>query len=79
MRDIRFRQWDSFQKKMIYNIGVSDFGWGGFPFVSWDKYPIMQFTGLCDMHEKEIYEGDILTWDDFKSSKKTSTLGYKLG
>lgn len=60
MREIKFRQWDSVNKIMHYDIGATPGCWTGFPKVSWERYPIMQFTGLRDKNGKEIYEGDIL-------------------
>lgn len=44
MREIKFRQWDSVRKKMYMNCGaITDGIWSGFPFVSWNKFPIMQY------------------------------------
>lgn len=70
MREIKFRAWNG--EKMIYR-GLSDRNW-----YSEDKggklvcvaHPndkrelsIMQFTGLQDNQDVEIYEGDILKYD----------------
>ena len=64
-REIKFRQWNPNWKRMQYNIGASEGTWTGPQFVTWDKYPIMQFTGLHDKNGNEIWEGDIVRSDEF--------------
>ena len=58
MREIKFRAWHKEVKTMtpsIYNQPVS---------VEWyilrDEYEVMQYTGLKDSNNTEIYEGDII-------------------
>jgi uncharacterized phage protein (TIGR01671 family) len=60
MRQLKFRIWDNEQKKFEYfelhNITVPD------RLLTQDKFPVQQFTGLKDKNEKEIYEGDRVTY-----------------
>ena len=60
MREIKFRVWDTYNKKMIPKEGGFSLGSADSEMVGGEDYPIMQYTGLHDKNGKEIYEGDIL-------------------
>ena len=59
-REIKFRIWNDYDKKMIYwNELLKNKLANIFTMPSYNKW-LMQYTGLHDKNGKEIYEGDIV-------------------
>ena len=62
MREIKFRAWDEYSKKMDYDPMIKVFGqkWYSVNDHFNDSDILMQYTGLKDKNGVEIYEGDVI-------------------
>lgn len=83
MRAIKFRAWDK-DKKLMMRVSDISFGDDGLALtvvfqtspkgeyyhglVNGENGELMQFTGLKDRHDEDIYEGDIVTCEGFGGS-----------
>ncbi|MED4936275.1 YopX family protein [Heyndrickxia coagulans] len=62
MREIKLRAWDEELKRMFYGTTEQFDDSLSFRFKHFetDEPVYMQYTGLCDKNDREIYEGNIL-------------------
>lgn len=71
MRELKFRAWDKSRKTMGFKYAdfsvkngvlvAENYGPDG----NIQQLPIMQFTGLRDCNGVDVYEGDVVTRDDY--------------
>jgi uncharacterized phage protein (TIGR01671 family) len=81
MRDIKFRAWDTSEKKMHTEISLlfaNDLN-EVFEGLSECGCIVMQYTGLKDKNGKEIYEGDRLKCLDNDENEYLTTVSFEGG
>ncbi|USK56549.1 YopX family protein [Cytobacillus solani] len=66
MREIKFRAWDLDAQDRMYSWDEIKLHFS--EHVEHEKVVVMQYTGLKDKNDKEIYEGDILNFVEFDTT-----------
>ena len=69
-KEIKFRVWDVIGKRMyLWPILIDTY-------IGDNNTILQQYTGLKDKNEKEIYEGDIISYTPFNSSGYENTIVF---
>ena len=67
MKNLKFRMWDYENSTFEHNLSISDCSCDG-------NVEYQSFTGFHDSKNKEIYEGDIVRWEEYQGREDGRTL-----
>ena len=59
MRNLKFRMWDYEAETFYHDLSINDCQYDG-------NVEYQQFTGFKDSKDKDIFEGDILRWEEYQ-------------
>jgi hypothetical protein len=69
MREFKFRAWDGEEMREVFSLQSNGDGINYRGEIV-DDWKLMQFTGLRDKKTKEIYEGDIVKFNDWSDDEE---------
>ena len=74
LREIKFRVWDSISKAFHYWGNIQNNNFNDFDL---EHYTLLQFTGLKDINGRDIYEGDVCKYKNYKGVVSYEFRGYQ--